>query len=337
MKTANILNAAGPAATARTNNNCRKFVRCKAVLAVGMLTIVSHSAQANSPLETATSDRYLRAVASKLEQKQDADSLAAAGLIERAFNPARSQALLDRALQSEPARPDLLWLAMQLCAAALKCDTTLLEARLLTAAPGNGAVFLSQMQRGEKAGNAELTRQALQGFAHAERLDTYWTTLNARLTHAIIAGSALPASTALTDTIGYLVALPAPYLQTLTQSCKTAAAEVAEQERCRATAAVLQTADTVLLESIGHALALRSSPSDSPAHRAVETERKAARDRGGSFAEYDHLINTAQGAEKYLQLMSENRREQEVLALWTDYARKQPKISMRHKGPKNAP
>ena len=308
---------------------CRgNAARCRRYLFAAAVAVWSQLAGATAWPGQSDTDLHLRAAASVLAQKADPDSLAAAGLIERPFDLARSQTLIERALQAAPERPDLLWLALQVCASAPACDSAPLEARLLAAAPGNGAAYLNQMDRATTIGDPALVRQALIAFARADRVDTYWTTLNARLSRAVAAGTATPLVVAMVDVVGTLAALPAPSFLILSRSCK-GVTDAAEVDRCRASATVLRQGDTILLESLGESIALRNWPDDSAEHQALQTKKIANRARDRELGLYDALLLNPRGAEKFITLLSENRREQDVFVAWNVYAKQSQKRAAR--------
>ena len=184
-------------------------------------------------------------------------------------------------------------------------------------------MYLNQLQRAKGDGNSALTQQALNAFAQADHIDTYWTILNARLSRAIISGSATPPATAMLATIGYMSAIQSGGPEALMASCKNIANEPTAQERCRASAALLQQADTIWLEAVGVSLALQALPSDSPAYRALKGRQKDAKSRLFAGAKYERLMYTQNGVDKYITLMAENRRERDVIDLWNEYAMKQ--------------
>jgi hypothetical protein len=109
---------------------------------------------------TARIDRHLRQAVAVLEQRSDADSLAAAAtalrFAEQKPDGDAALALLRRATTAAPERPDL---------------------HLRDLDPANGAAWINALVRA-KASNDEAARiAALTALARAERVDIYWTTL----------------------------------------------------------------------------------------------------------------------------------------------------------------
>lgn len=323
MNDVNWNDHAGQFIVKRRAYGCLVASHCRTFLVASAFAVFGQFAQAETELGQSDTDLHLRGVASLLSQKSDPDSLAAAALIERRFDLPRSQELMERALLAAPERPDLLWLALQRCANAPGCDSASLEARMIAVAPRNGAVFLNQMDRAKAVADVAFAEQALHSFAYADRVDTYWTSLNVRLSRAIVAGSGTPLLVAMVNVVGNLSALPVPGINVLAKSCKSITEEPGGRERCRASAALLQQGDRIFLEDLGQSIALRVWPGDSAEHQVLEHRKMANRVRDRQLGRYDRLLLQPSSAEKFMTLMSENRREQDVFAAWHAYAMKQ--------------
>ncbi len=245
----------------------------------------------------------------------------AAALIHRQFDRIRSRKLLERAVLAAPDRPDLLWLTIQMCDALSGCDSAPFEARLLVLAPSNGAVRLAQLQRDKDSGGCVQREQLLDALSHADRVDSYWTTLSARLTRAILAGSKISPDTVMVSTIGVLAGLAAPGLQIVMQTCRDVAVTSTDvPQRCRAIAALLQRADTLLMEQLGTELALRVWPADSSEHQTLLDTKRDLAARAVKMPALDTRFLTPTDVTKYTALMLENRREQDVMDQWAAYA-----------------
>ena len=295
---------------------------CAAVLLSVLITPHdSAAATTAAPPGLPQSDPALQKVAAVLALRGDADSLAAAALIERQFDLIQARQLVERAVLAAPDRPDLVWLAIQMCDTLSDCDPAPFEARSLVLVPGNGAARLTQLQRDHDSGGSVQRKQLLDALSHADRIDSYLTTLAARLTRAILAGSKIRPDTAMVSTIGVLAALVQPGLQPVMQSCKDVAATSTDVlQRCRAIATVMQRADTLFMEQVGTALALRVWPVDSPEHQALLVTQRDLAARSEKMAAYDASFLTPAGAAKYTALMLANRREQDAMDQWVAYA-----------------
>jgi hypothetical protein len=94
-------------------------------------------------------DHRFELAISRLEEKTDADSLAAAGLLRTVDRkPDVAVDLLARATGQAPERADLAWLQIQICQRVSSCNAELLEAQLRVLDPSNGAGWLHAVALG---------------------------------------------------------------------------------------------------------------------------------------------------------------------------------------------
>ena len=150
-----------------------------------------------------------------LESGTDADSLAAAGLLNSVKDHDRSLRLIEQATTDAPERADLVWLQIQFCQAVPACDSVPMEERLRSLDARNGAGWISALARANKANDEQASSAALAAISRSERLDIYWTTSVARLSRATAETKAVSLTEAEIFVIGILAAQAIPAYQVL--------------------------------------------------------------------------------------------------------------------------
>jgi hypothetical protein len=239
----------------------------------------------------------------------DADSLEAAALLTPDKpSPERLQLLL-RAAAAAPARPDLAWLALQSCILAEGCDVAPLEARLRALDPGNGAAWMGTLKR-SAPGSAQFNA-GLAGVAGSERFDIYWSPLIVHLTEALRRTKRMEDWEAASFAIGIGAAQAVPALSPMVRACKDAAVVRPEDlAACRRLSAVLRHGDTVLIESLGLAVARHVWPASSDEYRQAEDEARVLHYRTSRLPDWSTSL---EGTNHYLALLATHRTEQEAI------------------------
>jgi hypothetical protein len=265
-----------------------------------------------APAEPYRLDKRQAQLADALARQADPDSLAAAGLLSAA-DPEKESQLLTRATAAAPERADLVWLQIQACHKRTACDSESLERRLRTLDPENGAASLGALARADALRDEPAKDAALAALSHSTRVDIYWTTLIARLSHA----AARTGKMSLPDTevliIGLLAAQAVPALQIVSTSCKGERLERAEVvTACRGIARAFEGGDTYLMEMFGTAIAKRVWPEQSPEWAAATDARRSYEYRSALQQKIDRRPWDEKGAASYLALCEQNRREQDV-------------------------
>jgi hypothetical protein len=242
----------------------------------------------------------------------DADSLAAAALLSGKDNDL-SVLLLARATAAAPDRPDLLWLQAMRCTEVPACEPAPLEQRLRELDPTNGAGWWGELTRAAAAHDAHGIDVALSAISHAERVDTYWTTLIAHLSRAVANTKKMSVADSEVTVIGSLAAQGMPAYQAISANCK---GERLQQPGvtniCRGVAKALQNGDTYVTAMIGVAIAKRVWPENSSEWKAAVEERRVHQYRSQFYPKVTLRFTIHPG--EYLTLCAQNRREQDVLA-----------------------
>ena len=118
----------------------------------GLISLLAFLYQGCAPAAetpSAKMDHRFELAISRLEEKTDADSLAAAGLLRTVDRkPDVAVDLLARATGQAPERADLAWLQIQICQRVSSCNAELLEAQLRVLDPSNGAGWLHAVALG---------------------------------------------------------------------------------------------------------------------------------------------------------------------------------------------
>ncbi len=253
-----------------------------------------------------------------LAARQDADSLAGAGLLTDVHDGNRAMALLSRATALAPDRADLLWLEAQVCAAVAQrggtCDPAPMERRLRSLAPTNGAAWFGDLSRAVTAVDSKAQEVALDRIAHSERIDIYWTELVASLTPPVVATGKMSVVEAEISLIGVMSAQALHALQPISQACRgDSLKDPASLPRCKGIVKALQHGDTVLIEQLGNSLAARVWPKESP-EWSLATRRHAVLDyRTQQWGRVTALHGWSDAwATQFLRLCSQYRSEQAV-------------------------
>jgi hypothetical protein len=256
-------------------------------LAMGLfLTLVSWDTPVAA--KETKDDWQLKLAAASLIKSTDADSLAAAGLLILSANQQNALALMARATEAEPGRPDLAWLQAQVCRGITSCDPAPIERRLRELDPSNGAGWLGALARPNSSKNNEATDAELAAIGHSDRVDIYWTTLIARLGRATEQTRAMSLSEAEPLVIGILAAQVIPAYSPALNACKGERLQRTEiVEACRGVAKALQRGDTYITEMIGVAIAKRVWPEESPEWKAAIEARRSYEYRSKFWAALD--------------------------------------------------
>jgi hypothetical protein len=284
------------------------------VLACGslILLIASTAACASSDARLAKAQRRTDQTIAALVHVGDADSLAAAGLLSGRNND-QALSLLDRATAAAPDRPELFWLQATRCAQLPSCDPQSIEYRLRKLDPTNGAGWWGAISRAAAAHDNAGVDSALLAISQSERVDTYWTTLIAHLTRAVVRTKKMSAADSEVTVIGYIAANPLPPYQTIANSCKGERLQQPQvTEMCRGVAKALQNGDTYISEMIGVAIAMRVWAENSAEWKAAVEERRVYTYRSQFYPKLTLRLVTHPG--EHLTLCAQNRREQDLLA-----------------------
>jgi len=267
---------------------------------------------------TARTNRHLKQAVAVLEQRSDADSLAAAAMVLRIaeHKPENDAALalLMRAVTAAPERADLAWLDIQMCRQVPACNPDSEERQLRELDPSNGVSWMSALARANASNDEPARIAVLSALARADRVDIYWTTLIVHLTHALADTKKIPLQEALIEVIGVLATQAIPAYSGTSNLCKWERLQNdAVVQDCRRVALALERGDTVITEMIGLAIAQRLWAVDSPEWTAAAERRRVIKYRMQMESQSElHLEVGARWAEQYLSLCAQNRREQDV-------------------------
>ena len=280
------------------------------VISIALLLFLSSCATSPDTQAEKTEMRMQQA-ADLLRNQNDADSLAAAGLLNLVKRRDQSLLLIAQATADAPERSDLLWLRIQICQTQTACDPESLERRLRTMDVPNGAGWLGALTRANKANDEQAKFAALAAISRSERIDIYWTTLIARLSRATAKTKAVSLSEAMISVIGILAAQAIPAYQVVSNACRGERLMRDDVvDVCRGIANSLMRGDTYITEMIGVAIAKRVWPENSPQWSKATEVRRTWDYRANFLIHADAWI--AAHTDEYLNLCAHNRREQDV-------------------------
>jgi hypothetical protein len=232
-------------------------------------------------------------------------------------------ALIQRAAQSAPQRPELLWLQSRICMDAPGCEPEPIEAQLRKLDPASGAVWLGPLARAQARKDSRTEDQILEVMTKAGHFNVYWTTLVARLTPpvsrspvatAVAQAAPTPLTNALNSTVGYLSRATTQAFTPLSSACD--AQQVREPGRrvtCERIAQILQKSDTTLAEGVGLGIAQRlAMPNSAASMQVVEKINTLSHQNQTSGAIVAAQVEKEKFSDQLLKLMSESKREQDV-------------------------
>jgi hypothetical protein len=254
-----------------------------------------------------------------------ADELAASALTAWSGDGAKaSQALaqIQRATQSEPQRPELLWLQSRICMNTPGCEPEAVEAQLRKLDPGSGAVWLGPLARAQARKDARTEDQILEVMTQAGHFNVYWTTLIAHLTppvsHTPVATAVAqpkptPLTNALNSTIGYLSRMTTQAFTPLSNACDAQQVrEPARRVSCERIAQILQKSDTTLAEGVGLGIAQRLAVTSAEAMQIISRINTLSHQNRASGAVVAAQVEKEKFSDQMLKLMAESKREQDV-------------------------
>jgi hypothetical protein len=242
----------------------------------------------NAALDTARSvaaqRREAQAATRRLLQRGGPDALAAAALLVpvselrivhgRLASPAdavQRLAWLARAVAKAPERADLLLLEISQCRAWRQpCDQAALDARLRALDPHNGAGWLDALADAASNNDPAAIDAALAAIGHTSRVETYYTTLTARLTDALHQIGGEPVRDALPWVNGMLTGELFDGFSAFAVACRPPAT-ARRLQLCRTASLAFEHGDTLLASAIGSETAVRLWPADTPERRAAAT------------------------------------------------------------------
>ena len=265
--------------------------------------------------ETAKMQRLQSRAVEVLQNRSDPNSLAAAALFSAREAPADALALIARATANAPERPELTWLHVQICTDTERCDPEPIEARLRKLDAANGLGSLGALARAYESADEAALDAALAAVGRSERVDSYYTTLTARLGEAVASTGEVPLPDTIIAIVGAIASIALPNYIAASKGCGTGRLErLGVREACRSLSASLMAGDTFLTEMIGVAIAKRAWPVDSPQWQAASEARRVYRYRSEAWQDTDWVDewNDAKGRE-YLELFAQHRREQDVM------------------------
>ena len=289
----------------------RARVRAAAICLVVLATLLQ--ACATRSLDR-VKDHSARAVI-LLEQKHDADSLAAAALLSSGDlfgkNENRASSLIARATLAAPDRADLAWLQAMICQETAGCDSQPFEAKVRNLDPSNGAGWLGALARAAAVKDDGATNEALRVISQADRVDIYYTRLIGTLTPKVAQTGSMSLGEAVTVVIGVLAAQAIPAYQAVSNACKGDLLLQANLvSLCQGVARAFENGDTYITEMIGVAIAKRVWPPDSPEWRAAAEARRLFDYQSKLFGEIERTDTAS--TNRYIALCRQYRREQDV-------------------------
>jgi hypothetical protein len=272
--------------------------------------------------------RSQAASADRLATMGTADALAAAALLKqfRTEGDAGSYALVARAVELAPTRPDLAWLAIRLCDSAPDCDSAGPEQHLRSLDPSNAVGWMGALKHAQAVNDAKAVDATLSAIAGSKRFYVYFEPLVAatapELAVALHAGPGKPRpkeiSLATVQMIGVLAATVLPPSQAFSSSCKGNALELPGRlEYCRLAAQTFERSDTYITEGLGLSLQQRLWPLDSPEGRAITERRRVFQYRLETYSRLSVSSSKPDEAPAdFLDVLRGREREQDVALVY---------------------
>lgn len=269
----------------------------------------------------------------RLIAKGTADSLAAAALLKQfgSEGDSGSYALISRAVELAPARPDLAWLAVRLCDSASDCDSSQPNRHLREVAPSNGVGFWGDLARAQAKNDVAGVDVALTAIGNSDGVFVYFNPLIAATAPELAAASGNRSGTqpprrvlaeATLQMIGIVAATVMPGSQGLSLSCKGISLQTEGRlEKCRRVAQALERSDTFLNEGLGLSYEQRLWPMDSPEGRAITARRRVLQYRLEEFSRLDiSSPDIRKIPADYLEVIRSHEREQDTSLVYLQRA-----------------
>jgi len=295
----------------RDDVSTRLRLQAPRLLLASMLALILSGCVSTTERQERRQQLAIERGAAVLSVRTDADSLAAAGVLQLERQPQTALALIARATNAGSERPDLFWLQAQTCQSTKACDPEPAAARLRQLDPANGASWIISLTRADAVNDAVARDTALKAIGESQRIDIYWTTLVSRLSSAASHDTRTSLPVALTAVMGEIAAVGIPTYSPLSKACASERLAVDQTlETCRALSRALLHGDTYITEMFGIAIAKRVWAADS-------TEWQAA---GEASRRYNYVseksrhideTHTAAGAARFVSMLAQNRREQD--------------------------
>jgi hypothetical protein len=299
--------------------------------AIAILGLTSHSALAahahSRDLDQLDVERS--AALERLVKKGTADSLTAAAVLKQfgANTDSGSYSLLSRAVELDPKRADLAWLAVRLCNIAADCDAAGPEKHLREIDPGNGIGLIGALTSAQRKNDVAAIDSALTAIAGSDHFYVYFDPLVAATAPELAAarhggagqpfGKELARATA--DMIGVIAASVLPPSQSFSYSCQGMVLEQVSGrlERCRKAAQAFERADAFIVEGLGLSLQQRLWPLDSAEGRAITAKRRVFQYR---LEEYSRLSISASKVDEIppdlVEVFRSHEREQDAALVY---------------------
>lgn len=295
------------------------WARSWRLLWVQLWVLLLLSACAGSPTQRATPSTATSGSGNADDMAANALALWGGG----GANASQALAQMQKAAQSDPQRPELVWLYLRLCVEVKGCEPEPIEAHLRKLDPGSGAVWLGPLARAQASRDVRTEEQILEVMSKAAHFNVYWTTLVARLTpplsHTPVATSVAqpmptPLTNALNSTVGWLSSLATSAFKPLNAACdERHVREPETRVRCEQVAQALQKSDTTLAEGLGLGMAQRLAiPNSANALRLQEKVAILRHQNQASGSVVAAQVEKDKFSEQMLKLMSQLKQEQEV-------------------------
>jgi hypothetical protein len=238
-------------------------------------------------------------------------------------NGSQALAQIQRAVQSAPQRPELVWLQLRICMDTPGCEAEPIEAQLRKIDPSTGAVWLGPLARAQARKDSRTEEQILEVMTKAAHFNVYWTTLVAHLTPpvsrspvatAVAQPAPTPLTNALNSTIGYLSRLTTQAFTPVSLACDAQQVrDPGRRVRCDRIAQVLQKSDTTLAEGIGLGISQRLVvPNSAASMQITEKINALSHQNQTSGTIVAAQVEKEKFSDQMLKLMSQLKREQDV-------------------------
>lgn len=196
--------------------------------------------------------------------------------LERKVRTDPSMKLIEQAEALAPLRPDLVWLQLAHCR-RLQCDAKLqIEDHLKTLDPGNGFVWLADLERAKASGSQAAITEAILRIGSSSRMTFYWNELEVRMVDAL--AEAEPSESLMNrgvEAIGFLAATAIPPLLPMGKACQLE--QIAVQGRraaCESMFVRMEQSSSVLTQSFALSMQQRWWPAGSAEHESLMNKHR---------------------------------------------------------------
>jgi hypothetical protein len=205
-------------------------------------------------------------------------NLATAALLAQLGDRTAGQSLdlIERAETLAPNQPELVWLHRAICE-RLSCGAKVqIEAKLEALDPGNGFVWMPDLERAQALGSDNAVADAILRIGAGPRMTLYWNEVVVMMVDALaVADPSQSLAVRGVQAFGMAAALVIPPLQPLSKACRFEHLDqTGRRAACEAMVACMEQSSTVITQMLALGIEERWWPAGSAQRAVVDAKRR---------------------------------------------------------------